>query len=139
MIFIDTNVAIQILNAQNTLDDLIIKLSSDKIGITSPSVVELYYGLYKLKYQKKDLSSSKFKELSTDLDQLIKELNCFSLDLKSAVLGAELNMKLRGKGQQVEIFDCLIAAIILSNGYQKLVTNNQKHFKRFEDLELISF
>ena len=70
---------------------------------------------------------------------MIKELNCFSLDLKSAILGAKLYMKLRGKGQETDIFDCLIAAIIISNDYQKLVTNNQKHFKRFEELELISF
>ncbi len=139
MIFIDTNIAIEILNGNNTLDDLITKLSSDKIGITSPSIVELYYGLYKLKYIKKELSKSKFNELSFDLEQLIKELNCFSLDLKSAILGAKLYMKLRGKGQEIDIFDCLIAAIIISNDYKKLVTNNQKHFKRFEELELISF
>ena len=139
MIFIDTNIAIEILNGNNTLDDLITKLSPDKIGITSPSIVELYYGLYKLKYLKKELSKSKFNELSFDLEQLIKELNYFSLDLKSAILGAKLYMKLRGKGQEIDIFDCLIAAIIISNNYKKLVTNNQKHFKRFEELELISF
>ncbi len=139
MIFIDTNIAIQILNGNNTLDDLINQLSSDEIGITSPSIVELYYGLYKLKYLKKDLSKSKFNELSLDLEQFIKELRCFSLDLKSAILGAKFHMKLRGNGQEVEIFDCLIAAIIISNDFQKLVTNNQKHFKRFEELELISF
>ncbi|MBN1215286.1 MAG: type II toxin-antitoxin system VapC family toxin [Candidatus Lokiarchaeota archaeon] len=139
MIFIDTNIAIEILNGNNTLDDLITKLSSDKIGITSPYIVELYYSLYKLKYIKKELSKSKFNELSFDLEQLIKELNCFSLDLKNAILGAKLYMKLKGKRQEIEIFDCLIAAIIISNDYQKLVINNQKHFKRFEELELISF
>ena len=68
MIFIDTNIAIEILNGNNTLDDLITKLSSDKIGITSPSIVELYYGLYKLKYLKKELSKTKFNELSFDLE-----------------------------------------------------------------------
>jgi len=101
--------------------------------------VELYYGLYKLKYLKKDLSKSKFIELSLDLEQFIRELRFFSLDLKSAILGAKFYMKLRGMGQEIEIFDCLIAAIIISNDYQKLVTNNQRHFKRFEGLELISF
>lgn len=139
MIFIDTNIAIQILNGQNTLDDLINQLSSDKIGITTPSVVELYYGLYKLKYIKKELSKRRFLKLSTDLEELIKELNCFNLDLGSAVLGAKYFMKLRGKGEEVGIFDCLIAAIIISNDYLKLVTNNQKHFKKFNRLELISF
>ncbi len=54
MIFIDTNIAIQILNGNNTLDDLITRLSSDKNGITSPSIVELYYSLYKLKYLNKN-------------------------------------------------------------------------------------
>lgn len=138
MIFIDTNIAIQILNGHDTLDDLINQLSSDKIGITTPSIAELYYGLYKLKYIKKDLSKSKFNELSIDLEQLIKELSCFSLDSKSAILGAKFYMKLRGRGEEVEIFDCFIAAIIISNDYMKLVTNNQRHFKRFEALELIS-
>jgi len=139
MIFIDTNIAIQILNGYNTLDDLINQLDSDEIGITAPSIVDLYYGLYKLKYLKKDLSKSKFNKLSVDLEQFIKELRCFSLNLKSAILGAEYHMKLRGKGEEVEVFDCLITAIIISNDYQKLVTNNQIHFKRFEGLELISF
>jgi predicted nucleic acid-binding protein len=55
MIFIDTNIAIEILNGNTSLNDLFIQLSSEKIGITTPSIVELYYGLYKLKYLKKEL------------------------------------------------------------------------------------
>ena len=121
------------------MDDLITKLSSKKIGITSPSIVELYYGLYKLKYLKKNLSKNKFNELSLDLEELIEELKCFSLDLESAILGAEFNMKKRGKGEEIEVFDCLIAAIIISNDYKNLVTNNRKHFKRFKEIELITF
>ena len=42
MIFIDTNIAIEILNGNTSLNDLFIQLSSEKIGITTPSIVELY-------------------------------------------------------------------------------------------------
>jgi predicted nucleic acid-binding protein len=55
MIFVDTDIAIMILNGNTSLKDLIKKLSFEKIGITAPSIVELYYGLYKLKYLKKEL------------------------------------------------------------------------------------
>lgn len=137
MIFIDTNIAIEILNGNTSLNDLFIQLSSEKIGITTPSIVELYYGLYKLKYLKKELSKGKYLQLSHDLEQLVKELSCFSLDIKSSILGAEYYMKLKGQGQEVEIFDCLIAAVIRSNDYDKLVTNNQRHFERFKGLKLI--
>ena len=139
MIFIDTNIAIQILNGRNSLNELVNQIGSNKIGITTPSIVELYYGLYKLKYLKKDFSKSKFNRLSLDLKELIEELSCFNLDLNSAILGANFFMKLKGEGQEVEIFDCLIAAIIISNDYNELITTNRKHFERFESLELIDF
>lgn len=92
-----------------------------------------------LNYIKKDISKKKFNKLSLDLDDFIKELTVFSLDMDSSILGADLFMKLRGQGQEVEIFDCLIAAIIISNDSDKIVTNNQRHFERFESLQVIPF
>lgn len=77
--------------------------------------------------------------MSLDLEELIEELRCFSLDLRSAILGADFYMKLRGKGEEIEIFDCLIAANIISNDYKRLMTDNRSHFKRLKEIELIDF
>ncbi len=139
MIFLDTNVAIQILNGNRSLESLIDKLNIDQFGITTPSIFELYHGIYKLKFLKKKISNIKYKELSGDLKNFINQLNIYSLNADAANIGAKIHMQLKGVGQEIDIFDCLIAAIIITNGFKEIITSNQKHFQRIEGLVLYSF
>jgi len=139
MIFLDTNIAIQILNGNSSLKELIDKLDTNQFGITTPSIFELYHGIYKVKFLKKKISDKKYKKLLEDLNNFIKQLNIYSLNENAANIGAKIHMQLKGKGQEIDIFDCLIAAIILANRFKEIITNNPKHFQRIEGLELYSF
>jgi predicted nucleic acid-binding protein len=47
-------------------------------------------------------------------------LEVFLLDQNPANYAAKLHMQLKGKGQEVDIFDLLIAFIILTNNFKKL-------------------
>ncbi len=57
MIFLDTSSTIQILNGNHSLKDLIDKFKVESFGITTPSIFELYHGIYKLKLLKKKIST----------------------------------------------------------------------------------
>lgn len=139
MIFIDTNIAIQILNASETLEVLEKEFSRNQFAIATPSVFELYHGVYKLKYLKKDLSPKKYRKIKDGLENLLNELHIYELNLESSKLGAKLYVKLKSRGEEIDTFDCLIAAVMIVNGYNELITNNIDHFKRFNRFKLFSY
>lgn len=64
--------------------------------------------------------------------------NVFSLTIKAAGISAEIYADLRKRGKPIGHTDSLIAGIALANDLQ-LVTNNTKHFKRVNGLELINW
>jgi predicted nucleic acid-binding protein len=139
MLFLDTSAAIQILSGNSSLENLIDRLNINEFGITTPSIFELYHGIYKLKFLKKNISNQKFEKLSKELETFIKQFNIYSLTENAANVGAKIHMQLKGKGQEIDIFDCLIAAIVMSSGFKEIITNNQDHFQRIEGLVLYSF
>jgi len=139
MIFLDTSSAIQILNGNNSLESLIEKFEDDYFGITTPSIFELYHGIYKLKLLKKKISEQKYNELYIDLENFVNQFTTLSLNEEAANYAAKIHIELKAKGQEIEVFDCLIAAIILTNNYKKIITLNQKHFQKIEKLEVYSF
>ena len=38
---------------------------------------------------------------------------------------------------EIEIFDCIIASVVLSNGFSQILTKNHRHFNRIEGLEIL--
>lgn len=118
---------------------MIDRLNINEFGIITPSIFELYHGIYKLKFLKKNISNQKFEKLSKELETFIKQFNIYSLTENAANVGAKIHMQLKGKGQEIDIFDCLIAAIVISSGFKEIITNNQDHFQRIEGLVLYSF
>ncbi|TFF88807.1 MAG: type II toxin-antitoxin system VapC family toxin [Promethearchaeota archaeon] len=139
MIFLDTSSAIEILNGNIKFAEVLTTFKKEPFAITSPSVFELYHGIYKLTFLKQKISKKEYTKLKTDLKDFISQLRVFSLDKKAANYAAKLHMQLKGKGHEIEVFDCLIASIILTNNFKKLLTENRKHFTHFIDLEIHSF
>ena len=139
MIFLDTSSAIEILKGNHSLENHIEKFNSKSFAITSPSIFELYHGIYKLYFLKQKISKQKYNELLNDLEGLINQLRVLSLDEKAANFAAKLHLQLKARGQEIDVFDCLIAAIIVTNEYKKIISKNTKHFKRIEKLEVYSF
>lgn len=139
MIFLDTSSAIEILNGNQSLENLIKQFDNELFAITTPSIFELYHGIYKLKYLKQKISKQKYVELCNDLEGFINQLRVFSLNEIPANFAAKLHLQLKAKGQEIDVFDCLIAAIIITNNYKIIFTDNKKHFERIKQLEVHSF
>ena len=139
MIFFDTSTAIQILNGNPSIEEFYEKFDTSQFGITAPSIFKLYNGLYKLKYLKKKISKQQYKKINKDLEILVNQLTIYSLDKKAADIGAKIHMQLKGKGEEIDIFDYLIVAIIITNGFKEIITLNRTHFEKIIGLVVYSF
>ena len=132
MIFLDTSSAIEILNGNYSLENLITNFDGESFAITTPSIFELYHGIYKLKFLKQKITQQKYDKLCKELEDFITQLNVLSLDEQAANFAAKLHIQLKAKGQEIDVFDCLIAAIIITNDDNKIIT-------RFKFYDLVIF
>ena len=124
MIILDTDILIEIFDKESTKGDIAIEKIEEigeDIAITSISLHEIQYGIYK--YGKK-----KIKEL----DQID------TLDFKrdDAKLSAKLELECEKKGKPVSRIDSMIAAMAI-NRKARIYTFNKKHFQSFSKLKLI--
>ncbi|MHA1744767.1 MAG: type II toxin-antitoxin system VapC family toxin [Promethearchaeota archaeon] len=137
-LFLDTDILIGILHNQWTLPQLRGSFSQYlHIATTAANIFELYFGYYKLQFSKQKLPKQRLAREKVALDTLIKNLVVFNMDGDSADRGAALYHSLVSKGNMIESFDCIIAAIILESGHSDILTYNWKHFSRIEGLNVI--
>jgi len=57
----------------------------------------------------------------------------------SCELASEIFWSLKKEGKEIEQFDCVIAALLISNCINKILTRNSKHFEKIKKLEVISY
>ncbi len=135
MIFFDSDICIDILHEIYLLTSFTETFSSnERFAITSLTVFELYMGYYKLKFRKNKLNAINLAKERKNIQQLIQGLYIFPLNDKAAQKAAKLFRKLEASGKELDPFDCLIAAVILSNGYSKILTRKIHHFKRIDGI-----
>ncbi|MGM0467506.1 MAG: type II toxin-antitoxin system VapC family toxin [Promethearchaeati archaeon] len=61
------------------------------------------------------------------------------LGIKETMKSSEIYDELSSRGKIIEANDILIASIMLSNGINKIITRNKRHFERIESLEIITY
>ncbi|MBE9080195.1 type II toxin-antitoxin system VapC family toxin [Romeria aff. gracilis LEGE 07310] len=101
-------------------------LSLSDIGISSITVAELEYGVYKSQQQEKNRSA---------LMQFLIPLEIVEFDQTAATVYGLIRSDLESKGLVIGAMDMLIAAHALSRGVT-LVSNNVREFSRIPDLLL---
>ncbi len=124
---IDTNICIYIMN--NRPPEVIEKLKNmdiGRIGISSITVSELFYGVYKSERRKQNLKR---------LEEFLIPFEIFSYDQDASKYYGEIRSQLEKQGDIIGPFDLLIAAHALSKSLI-LVTNNEKEFKRIKSLKV---
>lgn len=87
------------------------------------------------------LSGLKHRDARKQLDSFLgfaAQNTVLSLTDKSVMASAEIYAKLRTKGDPIDDIDILTASIALSNGLA-LATNNENHFKRINQLEIVNW
>lgn len=123
MIIIDTDVLIEIFDKRSQKGNQAfekIEQSGENIAITSLSLHEIQYGLYK--FGKKKIPS-------------LDKLDIIDFCKEDAMLSAQIELNAEKKGALVSRIDAMIAAIVI-NRKAKLFTFNQKHFQSIPTLSI---
>ncbi len=135
-IVLDTDVCIGILNGLVKIDDFTSKHGDEKIFITSSTIFELYRGLFKRFYSKNAISQTAFEKERNKLKLFISQFIELSYNGKAAEISTRLFEQLRGRGEDIGMFDCQIAGTMLSHKMRKILTWNKKHFEKLSELEI---
>ncbi len=140
MIVLDSDVAIALLHKKISIENLISLIKENEIlSISSPSVYELYFGLYKLKRTKGvSLNLLKWQQELDGIERLIKILPVLDFNYLSAKLSADIYTDLVSQGKTIGLFDCMVASVVISHNGRGIITGNRKHFERIENLEIIA-
>lgn len=92
------------------------------------TVAELCVGAYR---------SSRKDALERTLT-LLSLAEVIDLDREIAAEGGRIYAELTGKGREIELNDCLIAATSLSQGISGIVTRDVEHFGRIDGVEAVT-
>ena len=127
MFLIDTNICIYIMNDHTP--QVIQKFREIGVGnvcISSITVSELQYGVYKSKQIKKNMKR---------LDEFLSPFEIISYDEGASVHYGEIRSYLEKEGNVIGPLDMLIAAHALGENLT-LITNNEKEFKLVKSLKV---
>ncbi len=135
MILLDTSACIDYLNGNKDLKK-VVEDQDELLHISSITVYEMNIGFERTK---RKISDQRYKQLYKPWVEFISGMEIFSLGFKEAETAAKIYDLLESQGQRIDDNDVLIAGIMLSNGIKKIITNNIRHFKKIEGLELITY
>lgn len=124
---LDTNICIYII--KNKPQEVRAKFQEFNIGqiaLSSITVSELYYGVYKSSYIDKNLLA---------LEHFLKPFDIIDYDIEASIEYGKVRATLEKKGTVIGGLDMMIAAHALALD-MTLVTNNTKEFCRVENLLL---
>jgi len=126
MFLLDTDTIIYSLKGKDSVVQNLAAHQRDPLKISVISLMELYYGAYK---------SEKTKANLAKVRRIEKAFDIISVDFSVAETFGMIKSDLEFQGTPLDDFDLVIAASALAHNLI-LVTNNEKHFRRVEGLEL---
>ena len=124
---LDTNICIYIIkNKPQSVKEKLKAYSIGDLTISSITVSELYYGVYKSQYVEKNLLA---------LESFLKPFDIVEYDIEASIEYGKIRASLEKRGEVIGGLDMLIASHAKSLN-MILVTNNLKEFQRVEGLKL---
>lgn len=130
MIALDTSTIIDIFKGSSKVRSLIEKTEGPFV-VTLLSYLELMFGIdYKNK-------ANKIEEKY--YDDFFNSFLTLDLTKESCKKAAQIHKDLEAQGKTIEQFDCVIVAILLTNGIKTIITGNKKHFEDIKELKVISY
>lgn len=122
---LDTNICIYFLKGKFGLVEKIERIGFENLFISEISIAELKYGI------EKSARPEKNRLIVNDLINSFQQLPIYgALDIY-----AKEKARLKKEGNIVDDFDLLIGATAIENNLI-LVTNNEKHFGRLENIKM---
>ena len=130
MIGIDTTALIDFFKKNENLK-LILDEIDDTFTTTILNYQEIMFGL--------DLENLNHIKEESFYDKMFGDLLVFDLDKESAKKSSKIYWQTKNEGNVFGKFDCMIAAIFLSNGVNKIITKTAKHFDNIPGLKVLSY
>ena len=103
----------------------------EPVVLNQISYLELMFGL--------DPENSKHIIEEEYYDNLFNYFINFNLSFNSCKKSSKILWDLKKDGNIIDKSDCMIAGILLSNGINKIITRNVKHFENIKGLKVISY
>jgi len=122
---LDTNICIYFLKGRYNLVEKFDQIGFDNLYISEITVAELKFGAAK---------SNKPEKNKIIIEKLINKFKQIPI-FKSLDIFAEEKARLQKAGNIIDDFDLLIGSTALAND-MIMVTNNEKHFDRLENIRL---
>ena len=126
MYLLDTDTVVYNLNGNENVRQNILRHIDDPIKISAPTLMGLYYGARRSQNKTGNLSIAAALAQSMEVVPVGPEI---------AEVFGRLKSDLEATGARIDDFDLIIAAVALAHNLT-LVTNNEKHFSRIDDLRL---
>lgn len=124
---LDTNICIYIIkNKPQTVKERFKQFEIGELCISSITVSELMYGVYKSQYMEKNLKA---------ITAFLMPFDIIDYDYNASIEYGRIRAYLEKKGQIIGGMDMQIAAHALASD-MTLVTNNTKEFERVQGLKL---
>ena len=130
MIGIDTTALIDLFKKNEEIIYLLAE-TKEEIMLNIITYLELMLGL--------DFKNKKHKNEEDYYDELYNYYSVLNLDYKACKKNSEIIRALKSIGKIIDPFDCAIAAIYLSNGIDKIITRNVKHFENIYGLKVLAY
>ena len=130
MIGLDTSSIIDLFKKNQSLIKFI-EMTEDSIALNQFTYLELMFGL--------NFEDKSHKREEEYYDFLFNSYTTFPLNNLSCKEAAKILSQLKRIGKIIEQSDCAIAGIFLSNGVDKILTKNKKHFENIKGLKVLSY
>ena len=123
---LDTDTLIYWTNGHAGVVEKIAACGKRALSASVVSKAELFYGAYRSQHVEDNIKV---------INKLSKTIKFLELDDKAQQIFGRLKSELQKNGRLIEDADLFIAATAISTG-RTLVTNNEKHFQRIEELAM---
>lgn len=130
MIGLDTSTIIDIFRGNQEIKQ-VLESNKEPLAATIISYLELFFGL--------NLEEPKHATEGKYYDEFFKSLHNVNLTKNACEEASKIFWDLKRGGKTIEQFDCIIAALFLTNGINKILTRNPKHFERIKKLKVLSY
>ena len=130
MIGLDTSAIIDVFKGEEKIKQFLEK-NKEPLAVTIMSYLELFFGL--------NPEDPKHTTEGRYYDEFFKSLYNINLTKDSCQEASKIFWKLKKEGKIIDQFDCVIAASFLTNGINKIITSNPKHFEKIKQLYVISY
>ncbi len=130
MIGLDTSALVDLFRGEEKIKELFAHLD-EEVASTYINYFELMVGI-----DQKDYS---YHEELEFFKNLFEEVKLLTLNKDSCKSSSLIFWELKESGKMVGKLDCMIAGILLSNGVNKIITRNLKHFENIKGIKVISY